>query len=156
MPPSTTVTVSRLVPAEASWVLAAWTQVDLLSRWWWPQLPGTSYDLDPRPGGHYRIEGPAIGVTVTGTYTEVGPQGLAFTWVWDDTQDEVVEDTVLVTFESLQGGAEATGSGVGTQVTVAHTSSAHEPDGAPEQGWSDVLDRLVGLAADEPGSQAGS
>jgi hypothetical protein len=30
-------------------------------------------------------------------------------------------------------------------VTVAHTSSAHVPDGGAEQGWRDVMDRLVQL-----------
>ena len=30
-------------------------------------------------------------------------------------------------------------------VTVAHTSAEQAPDGGNEQGWSDVLDRLVRL-----------
>ena len=42
----------------------------------------------------------------------------------------------------------------GTRVTVAHTSSAHEPDGAAEQGWSDVLDRLVGVAGQSTSSRS--
>jgi hypothetical protein len=28
-------------------------------------------------------------------------------------------------------------------VTVAHTSTAHVPEGGAEQGWNDVMDRLV-------------
>jgi uncharacterized protein YndB with AHSA1/START domain len=74
-------------------------------------------------------------------FTEVDrPRRLAFTWLWadDDEPEAVVEDTVVVTFEPEVDG---------TVVTVAHTSVAHEPDGGAEQGWSDVMDRLVRLFA---------
>ena len=76
------------------------------------------------------------------------PRRLAFTWNWvvdDDEPEDVAEDTVVVTFEADDGG---------TRVTVAHTSSAHEPDGATEQGWSDVLDRLVGVAGQSTSSRS--
>jgi hypothetical protein len=46
---------------------------------------------------------------------------------------------VVVTFE-----LEATG----TLVTVAHTSTAHVPEGGAQRGWNDVLDRLVALCAE--------
>ena len=83
---------------------------------------------------------------MTGTYTEVDPpRRLAFTWNWDDGEHETVEDAVLVTFEPDDGG---------TLVTVAHTSSAHEPDGGAEQGWNDVMDRLVGVAGQSTSSRS--
>ena len=47
-----------------------------------------------------------------------------------------VVDDVVVTFEP---------AGEGTLVTVAHTSVAHLEDGGAEQGWNDVMDRLVVL-----------
>ena len=75
----------------------------------------------------------------SGAYTEVDPpRRLVFTWHWDDDgePDAVVEDTVVVTFEP---------AATGTVVTVAHTSTAHEPDGGAEQGWNDVMDRLCGV-----------
>ena len=64
------------------------------------------------------------------------PRRLAFTWNWDDDGEAgaVVEDTVVVTFEPGDDG---------TLVTAAHASAAHAPDGAAEQGWNDVLDRMV-------------
>jgi uncharacterized protein YndB with AHSA1/START domain len=135
---TTTVTVSRTVPASPHRVFDAWTEVDRLAAWWWPQLAGTTYDVDAREGGRFRIQSPAIGATVSGVYTEVDPpRRLAFTWVWqDDGEPESGEDTVVVTFEP---------DGDGTTVTVAHTSSEHVPDGGAEQGWNDVMDRLVAM-----------
>jgi uncharacterized protein YndB with AHSA1/START domain len=137
-----TITISRTIPAPADRVFDAWTDVAQLAAWWWPQLGGTTYDVDARPGGRFRISSPAIGATVTGVYTEVDrPRRLAFTWVWEDDgePEAVVDDTVVVTFEPQD---EA------TVVTVAHTSTAHVPEGGAEQGWNDVLDRLVGLCGE--------
>jgi uncharacterized protein YndB with AHSA1/START domain len=136
-----TITLTRRVAASPERVFAAWTDVEQLAAWWWPQLAGTTYDVDARPGGRYRIESPAIGATVTGVYTEVDPpRRLVFTWVWQDVGEPAsVEDTVVVTFEPDDDG---------TQVTVAHTSSEHVPDGGAEQGWNDVMDRLARVWAE--------
>jgi len=133
---TTTVTVSRTVPAPPGRVFEAWTDVDRLATWWWPQLAGTTYDVDARRGGRFRIQSPAIGATVTGTYTEVDPpRRLVFTWVWQDEGEPASgEDTVVVTFVP---------DGAGTAVTVEHTSAEHVPEGGAEQGWNDVMDRLV-------------
>ncbi len=144
-----TITLTRRVAASPERAFAAWTDVEQLAAWWWPQLAGTTYDVDARPGGRYRIDSPAIGATVTGVYTEVDPpRRLAFTWVWQDAGEPVsVEDTVVVTFEP---------DDEGTRVTVAHTSSEHLPGGGAEQGWSDVLDRLVRVCAEEDGQSTSS
>ena len=134
---TSTITLSRVVAATPERVFSAWVDAEQLAAWWWPQLAGTTYDVDARPGGRFRIHGPAIGATVSGVYTEVDrPQRLSFTWVWQDEgePETAVEDIVVVTF-APEGG--------GTLVTVAHTSSAHVPDGGAEQGWNDVMDRLV-------------
>ncbi len=134
-----TITISRWVAASPDRTFGAWTDADRLAAWWWPQLAGTSYDVDVRAGGRFRIHSPVIGATVTGVYTEVDPpRRLAFTWVWqgDGEPEQAVEDVVVVTFEPRDGG---------TLVTVEHASQLHEPDGGAEQGWNDVLDRLVAV-----------
>jgi uncharacterized protein YndB with AHSA1/START domain len=131
------VTTSRIVPAPAVQVFRAWTDAGRLASWWWPQLSGTTYDVDARVGGGYRIVAPAIGAELSGVYTEVDePHRLAFTWLWRDGDEpaDPIQDTVTVTFDE---------QAAGTQVTVAHESDAHAPDGGAEQGWSDVLDRLA-------------
>jgi uncharacterized protein YndB with AHSA1/START domain len=134
---TTTITIARTVAATPERVFAAWTDAEQLAAWWWPQLGGTTYDVDARLGGRFRIHSSGIGATVTGVYTEVEPpRRLVFTWSWEDDgePEAVVEDTVVVTFEPDDGG---------TLVTVAHTSVAHVPEGGAEQGWNDVMDRLV-------------
>jgi uncharacterized protein YndB with AHSA1/START domain len=45
-----TITVSRVVAAVPERVFAAWTDAAELAAWWWPQLPGTTYDVDARAG----------------------------------------------------------------------------------------------------------
>lgn len=149
-PTQSTITITRTVGASPDRVFEAWTDVAQLAAWWWPQLAGTTYDVDARPGGRYRISSPAIGATVSGVYTEVDPpRRLVFTWSWEDDgePEAVVEDTVVVTFEPEVHG---------TVVTVAHTSVAHEPEGGAEQGWNDVLDRLVRLCADDQSTSSRS
>jgi uncharacterized protein YndB with AHSA1/START domain len=134
-----TITITRSIPAPPERVFEAWTDVDRLAAWWWPQLAGTTYDVDAREGGRFEISSPAIGATVSGVYTEVDPpRRLVFTWSWQDAGEPAseVEDVVVVTFEAEDAG---------TLVTVAHTSVEHVPDGGAEQGWNDVLDRLVRL-----------
>jgi uncharacterized protein YndB with AHSA1/START domain len=134
---TSTITIARTVAATPERVFAAWTDAEQLAAWWWPQLGGTTYDVDARLGGRFRIHSSGIGATVTGVYTEVEPpRRLVFTWSWEDEgePEAVVEDTVVVTFEPDDGG---------TLVTVAHTSVAHVPEGGAEQGWNDVMDRLV-------------
>jgi uncharacterized protein YndB with AHSA1/START domain len=133
-----TITISRTVAASPDRVFAAWTDVAELARWWWPQLADTTYDVDAQPGGRFRIHSAAIGVTVTGVYSVVDrPRRLVFSWNWrDEEPGAVVEDTVVVTFEPEDAA---------TVVTVAHTSTAHVPEGGAERGWNDVMDRLVRL-----------
>jgi uncharacterized protein YndB with AHSA1/START domain len=134
---TSTITIARTVAATPERVFAAWTDAEQLAAWWWPQLGGTTYDVDARLGGRFRIHSSGIGATVTGVYTEVEPpRRLVFTWSWEDEgePEAVVEDTVVVTVEPDDGG---------TLVTVAHTSVAHVPEGGAEQGWNDVMDRLA-------------
>lgn len=136
-----TITIVRTVAAPPERVYAAWADAEQLAAWWWPQLPGTTYDVDVRPGGRYRIHSPTADLTASGMYTEVDPpRRLAFTWSWEghnESADPLVQDHVIVTFEP---------EGDRTRVTVAHTSTDHLDDGNALQGWNDVMDRLAGMA----------
>ena len=137
---TTSITLTRSVPAPPERVFDAWVDPAQLAAWWWPQLTDTTYDVDARVGGHYRIVAAEAGLTVEGEYTEVDrPHRLAFTWVWEggSFEDPDAVDDVVVTFEPVDGG---------TLLTVVHSSTQHLPEGGAEQGWSDVLDRLVRIA----------
>ena len=137
----TTITISRTVAAPPDRAYAAWVEPERLATWWWPHLPDTTYEIDARPGGAYRIDSPTAGIGVRGTFTEVEPpRRLVYTWLWSGDGDEgdgVAEDVVDVLFEPDGAGR--------TVVTVRHTSSAHLEEGGARQGWSDVLERLAAL-----------
>jgi uncharacterized protein YndB with AHSA1/START domain len=135
----TTITISRTVPALPERAYAAWIEPEQLATWWWPHLPDTTYEVDARPGGSYRIDSPTAGIRVEGTFTEVEPaRRLVYTWLWSSGGDgDVPEDVVEVTFEPDGAGT--------TIVTVRHTSVEDIAQGGAEQGWNDVMNRLAAV-----------
>jgi uncharacterized protein YndB with AHSA1/START domain len=130
-------TVSRVLPAPPDRVWPAWTTEQGLAGWWWTHLPGTTYEVDARAGGRYRISSPAAGIGVHGEYAIVDePSCLTATWVWvDDGVDGPVE-RVTIRFAPHPSG---------TLLTIDHDGAwtAREPAEAYRQGWSDVIDALV-------------
>lgn len=145
MSESTTITITRQVPAAPQRAFDAWVDPAELARWWWPQWPDTTYEVDAHEGGRYRFHSAAVGMGVTGEFHSFDPpRGFAMSWVWisEGTPAEAdgapVVDLVEVTFSPL---------GSGTEVTVRHTSTEHIADGGAEQGWNDVLDRLPAYLA---------
>jgi uncharacterized protein YndB with AHSA1/START domain len=139
---STDLRLERTFDASAEEVFDAWTNPEVLRRWWaadptWV-TPVTEVDL--RVGGHYRLsmEDPATGTTHTvgGEYQEVRrPQRLVYSWRWEHGGEER-DDTSTVTVEFL-------GQGERTTVVLEHTnlSSAESRDGH-ERGWIACLDNL--------------
>jgi glutathione S-transferase len=139
------ISLTRTVAAPAETVFAAWVEPERLSTWWWPQLAGTSYAVDARPGGAYRIESPVIRATVSGVYSEVAPPGrLAFTWVWEADGDVAPAEQVEVTLASVDGG---------TRVEVSHRCRGDDQSDLA-QGWNDVLDRLVAVVGQSTSSRS--
>ncbi len=134
--------VERSFPAGPEEVFDAWTNPEVLRRWWRAD-PGWRVpvaDVDLRVGGGYTLsmEDPATGAqhTVTGSYLEVDrPARLVYSWSW------VLEDgsrgpasTVAVEF---RGEAERT--------TVVLLHSGLPDEGSRERhgvGWAACLDTL--------------
>ena len=142
-------------PREA--VFAAWTNPEVLRRWWASQ-PGwrsPSAQVDLRVGGRYRLSmgepdgGPVH--TVTGEYTEVRPpERLAYTWAWEGDPPEMNGSAgTLVTVEFAEDGGRTT-------VTVVHTGFATEQArDLHEGGWGGCLDSLGRrVFPDDEGAQA--
>ncbi|GAB4063344.1 hypothetical protein GCM10028777_06200 [Angustibacter speluncae] len=131
------VVVTQHVPAPPARVYRAWTDPDELRVWWWPQWPDTTYAVDVRVGGAYRIRSEAVGMGVHGVFTALDePDRIVLTWVWEDGDALSAEDTVTVDLAAHDGG---------TLVTVTHdVTSAADADGY-RQGWTDVMNRLGGL-----------
>lgn len=143
---STSLSLTRLVPARRDDVFAAWVDPELLRRWWTP--PGTemkSLELDARVGGKYRIgflHSDGEEMNVGGTFVEVvRPSRLAYTWAWEEDDGSGHES--LVTIEFAERGEE-------TEVTLTHERLASEQSRDNHgKGWTGILDNLVGIFADK-------
>jgi uncharacterized protein YndB with AHSA1/START domain len=110
-------------------VWRALTEPAELGAWFWP-FP-TAVELDPRPGGRFRLDAPARAMGVTGTIAAAAEQRLETSWRWDGEEGET------------HVGFAVEPSGAGTRVRVTHTGF---PDDATRddhiQGWNDCLARL--------------
>ena len=67
------------IQARPETVFEFFVDPDKMKRW-----KGTEAELDPRPGGTYRVGGIAGGATVVGEFVEIDPpRRLVFTWGWE-------------------------------------------------------------------------
>jgi uncharacterized protein YndB with AHSA1/START domain len=128
----TELTINRTLAFPAERVWRALTDPAALAAWFWPQRFAPTAEVDLRVGGRYRIDGPAVGMAISGEYVTVEPpHKLVFTWRWDGEPDET-----LVTIE-------LTPVATGTELALRHE---HFGDDANRdnhaQGWHDCLDRL--------------
>jgi uncharacterized protein YndB with AHSA1/START domain len=123
-------------------VFDAWTNPDVLRRWWTAGGGSTpSAEVDLRAGGRYRLsmqmETGEVH-TVGGEYREVKPpERLVYTWQWEEGPEPVQGgNETLVTVEFLDDGD-------GTLVKLTHTGfPSDEVMGMHEQGWNAVLASL--------------
>jgi uncharacterized protein YndB with AHSA1/START domain len=133
------VRLERTIQASAEELFDAWTNVELLKRWWhaardW-ETP--SAEVDPRPGGRVRItmRNPADGTEFggSGEYTIFErPRRLAFTWTWDDDEQRRRQ---LIEVEFIERGRE-------TVVVVTNRGLPKQDVGDYREGWAASLDNL--------------
>lgn len=132
--------MTRIIPASPNQVFAAWSDPNLIGKWFGPE--GThceSVEVDFRVGGHYRFAcATSKGIfTVKGTYLEINePTRLVFDWSWE--HENTVRTTVEVSLRDADGGQ--------TELTLkqsgfASTESAESHD----HGWSGSFARMVSL-----------
>jgi uncharacterized protein YndB with AHSA1/START domain len=122
-------------------VFAHFTDPEMMCRW-----KGTSAELDPRPGGQYRVNVTGRNV-VRGEYLEVVPYSrVVFTWGWEDPGNALPpgSSTVEVTLRPHQSG---------THLRLRHHGLSGAGRESHAEGWDHYLGRLV-IAA--PGGDAGS
>ena len=98
--------VTRTFNAPARIVFEAWTQPELLKRWWAPKSTGMSLlscEADVRVGGSYRLEfgheASTKPMVFFGRYIEVIPDS-RLVWTNDESDDGAV---TTVTFEETDG-----------------------------------------------------
>ena len=138
--------LTRFIPAPPSLVYRAWTDPDLLLRWFTPApWKTTKAVLDVRAGGSNLIvmEGPDGQVVPNhGVYLEVVPNARlvitdAFVSAWEPSNKAFM--TVVLTFEPEEGGTRYT-------ARVRHWSEsdreAHEDMGFHD-GWGAATDQLI-------------
>lgn len=129
------VTVERLINARPQTVFSFFTDRDR-----WLSWQGVEAEIDPRPGGIFRMNVRGDG-WASGQFTVVDPhQKIVFTWGWEGGGSPVPpgSSTVEITFEPHGVG--------GTLLRLVHTGlplPAVEPH---SQGWEHYLDRLEILA----------
>jgi len=140
-PTGTRVQVKKIIRASRDKVFKAWTQPDLMKRWYAPgemTVPAVTSDL--RVGGAYRIEmrgkmrGQNADGTVGGKYIRIVPNELlVFTWSWEG--DPSPETIVTVELEDVNDG---------TEVTVTHERFASAKSSKKhEYGWTGCLENLA-------------
>jgi len=101
------IVITRTFNGPARVVFDAWTNAELVKRWWAPKSLGVSMsscDADVRVGGKYRYVLRQSGgdeVAFSGTYTEITPYSrLVYTSCLEPFPDPVI---VTVTFEEKDG-----------------------------------------------------
>jgi uncharacterized protein YndB with AHSA1/START domain len=132
------VTQEVRVEARPERVFAFFTDPEKMVRWM-----GSSAEIDPRPGGAYRLDiNP--GYVARGEFVELVPhRRIVFTWGWEGEQlVRPGASTVEVTF---------TPDGEGTIVRLVHrdlpTPEARDEHG---KGWAFFLPRLAAAAPGRP------
>lgn len=101
------VVVTRVVNGPPRIVFEAFSQADLLRRWWVPKSMGmtlVSCEVDARVGGKYRLVfdfGGPEQAAFFGTYTEVQPYSRL---AWTNEEGGEEGSVTTVTFEEVDGG----------------------------------------------------
>ena len=140
-PTTASVTVARVIRADADTLFRAWLDPQVLATWWSQRGEGWSFagaDVDARVGGRYRLGMNAPdGRThvASGVYQAIDPpRRLVFTWDWEDPSTRVGETLVTVEFHPTEGA---------TKVVVTHERFADPARiGRHRQGWDDLLELL--------------
>ena len=136
--------LSRRFDAPRERVFEAWTNEDVLKKWWaaQPSWDTPVAEVDARPGGSYRLamRDPESGETHTlvGEYREVTPpERLVYTWTWESNVDAMSgSENTLVEVDFREDGD-------ATEVVVTHSGFATtELRDMHVQGWNGCLDNL--------------
>jgi|HubBroStandDraft_5_1064220.scaffolds.fasta_scaffold201086_2 uncharacterized protein YndB with AHSA1/START domain len=131
--------VKRLIKASSAELFDAWTNPELMQKWYAPgPMTVTTASSDLRVGGAYRVEmreGQETIYVAAGTYKQIIPNQLvSFTWN-PCTSGPGYETLVTVEFKQASGG---------TEVILTHGGFADaETVNKHEQGWNGCLDNLA-------------
>jgi uncharacterized protein YndB with AHSA1/START domain len=125
-------------------VFAAWTEPELLKRWWGPgAYRTTEAEVDLRPGGRYGLTLEPGAMRLAGEFREVlPPKRLVYTWRWVSGVPDTRESLVTVEFHDLGGR---------TEVVLLHDDFAGPgPVDMYGAGWASGLRKLGAHLEGEP------
>jgi uncharacterized protein YndB with AHSA1/START domain len=138
------VVVRRAIRARPATVFSFFTDRDR-----WLSWQGRTAEIDPTPGGVFRMNVRGDG-WASGWFTVVEPpRRIAFTWGWEGDASPVPpgSSTVEVTLEPHGAG--------GTLLTLIHSGLPSDAIELHQDGWNHYLDRLVVRAVGgDPGPDA--
>jgi uncharacterized protein YndB with AHSA1/START domain len=131
--------IERRIEAPPSAVYRYLTEARLWARW-----QGESAELDPRPGGRFRVR-MAEGQTVEGAFLDVEPdRRIVVTWGWQD-HPRMPPGTSTVEFELVP-------DGTGTLVRLTHRGIPADDIPIHRAGWDVFVPRLaLAAAGGDPG-----
>ena len=135
-----TVTREILIAAPPSSVWDLLTDAARMPRWM-----GRVAELDPRPGGQYRVE-VLPGQVASGTFVDVDvPRRLVHTWGWEGYPRAVVPPGATVVSYELEPVP------AGTLLRLDHAFlPTMRSAGSHSRGWAHYLERLAAAAAGGP------
>ena len=148
-------TIEHTFAAPWERVFEAWSNPEVLRRWWGagPDWTSSAVEFDLRPGGRYRLSmtdpgaAAAAGCIVGGEYVEVAPpERLVYVWTWETPGSPTGDLTTLVTVEFREA------PGDRTTVVLTHTgfTNDHQRD-RHDEGWRACLANLEGRVFPERG-----
>jgi uncharacterized protein YndB with AHSA1/START domain len=134
--------MARVLPGPPAAVFAAFSDPNELAKWWGPEgFTVPSLEFRPRVGETYRIEmQPPEGdpFYLAGAFREVDPPArLAFSFIWEEPDEDDVETPVTLSFRDL-----------GESTEVALTQGPFKTDARRtlhRDGWTDSFDKLERL-----------
>ncbi len=111
----------------------------------WLQWQGVDAELDPRPGGTFRVNVRGDGYA-SGAFTEFDPPRRAvFTWGWEMPGNPVPPGSSTVEIELVPADG-------GTLLRLTHRDLPPETGDVHRQGWEHYVDRLaVRAGGGDPG-----
>ncbi|MDO9501824.1 SRPBCC domain-containing protein [Falsiroseomonas sp.] len=133
-------TLVRRIAAPPARVFAAWTQPEMMARWFGPHHTRVDHaEVDARIDGAFRIrmtEDNGDRHEVGGRYLEIEPERLlVFTWAWASMPER--ESRVTVRFRPLEDG---------TEITLTHDRFADAATATRHRrGWTESFERLIAL-----------
>jgi len=129
------VTCEILIEADPSTVYELLTDTGLTHHWF-----GSDVELDPRPGGIYKVLAGATHPAL-GEFVEVVPdQKVKFTFGWDEPNHPIPAGSTMVEITLVPEGER-------TRVRLVHSGLPDDAVGDHTNGWHHYLGRLQVLGA---------